>query len=103
MATYEEHEEIPREFRSFANRHGLEYRQRPSGIALYLGLGAAFLGLLFGTAPREPGDRALGLLMLGGGATLLVLSWVLHRRMRAREDELYRRYLRWKQERDEHG
>ncbi|GAB4104031.1 hypothetical protein GCM10028790_30500 [Micromonospora taraxaci] len=98
-----EHEEldIPPHLQTFAQRQHLEYRQTPPGIALYLGLGSALLGLLFSTAPKIPGDRALGYLMLGGGAVLLVVSRVLHRRMRRREEGLYREYLQWKERRGE--
>ncbi|SCF00367.1 hypothetical protein [Micromonospora chokoriensis] len=101
--TADEHEELdlPPRFQSFADRHHLEYRQRPPGITLYLGLGSTFLGFLFGVGPVEPGDRTLGYLMLGGGAVLLVASWALHRRMRRREEELYREYLQWKERQGE--
>ncbi|MFI6781836.1 hypothetical protein [Micromonospora sp. NPDC050276] len=93
--------DIPPRFQTFADRHHLEYRQTPPGIALYLGLGSVFLGLLLATAPKIPDDRILGYLMLGGGAVLLIASRVLHRRLRRREEELYRGYLQWKKGRDE--
>ncbi|MFF0314577.1 hypothetical protein ACFYPH_07975 [Micromonospora sp. NPDC005252] len=101
--TAEEYEEpdVPPRFQTFADRHHLEYRQTPPGIALYLGLGSTLLGLLFSTAPKIPDDRILGYLMLGGGGMLLVASRVLHQRMRRREEELYREFLRWKSERGE--
>ncbi|WP_130403049.1 hypothetical protein [Micromonospora violae] len=98
-----EYEEVdmPPQFQSVADRHHLEYRQTPPGIALYLGLGSTLLGVLFSVGPVQPGDRTLGFLMLGGGAVLLVASRVLHRRMRRRDEERYREYLQWKKGRCE--
>ncbi|WP_406071765.1 hypothetical protein [Micromonospora sp. NBC_01638] len=90
--------DVPPQFQTFADRHHLEYRQTPPGIALYLGLGSTFLGLLFSTAPKVPDDRILGYLLLGAGAVLLVASRVLHKRKRRREEELYREYLQWNKE-----
>ncbi|WP_433529226.1 hypothetical protein ACQPYA_23325 [Micromonospora sp. CA-263727] len=102
MATdkYEELD-IPPQFQTFAHRHHLEYRQTPPGITLYLGLAAAFLGLLFSTAPKVSEDRMTGYLMLGGGAVLLIASRVLHVRKRRREEELYHQYLEWKKQQEE--
>lgn len=102
MATdkYEELD-IPPEFQTYADRHHLEYRQTPPGIALYLGVGAVFLGLLFATAPKISSDRTIGYLMLGVGVVLLVASRVLHVRKRRNEEELYQRYLQWKAEQHE--
>ncbi|MDG4782865.1 hypothetical protein O7614_24690 [Micromonospora sp. WMMD961] len=88
--------DVPQRFQTFADRHHLEYRQTPPGIALYLGLGSTFLGFLLSVGPVQPGDRIVGHLMLGGGAVLLVVSRVLHRRKRRQEEELYRAYLRWR-------
>ncbi|MCZ7379294.1 hypothetical protein [Micromonospora sp. WMMC250] len=101
--TADEHEELdlPPRFQSFAERHHLEYRQTPPGVALYLGVGAVLLGFLLSVGPVQPGDRTLGQVLLGGGAVLLVASWVLHRRMRRREKELYREYLQWKEQQGE--
>ncbi|WP_422736110.1 hypothetical protein ACN263_21230 [Micromonospora sp. WMMD729] len=98
-----DHEElnIPPHLQTFAQRHHLDYRQTPPGIALYLGLGSALLGLLFSTAPKVSGDRALGYLMLGGGGVLLVVSRVLHRRARRREEQLYQEFQQWEMERGE--
>lgn len=99
--TADEHEELdlPPRFRTFAERHHLEYRQTPPGVALYLGVGSVLLGFLLSVGPVQPGDRTLGQVLLGGGAVLLVATWVLHRRMRRREEELYREYLQWKERR----
>ncbi|MFF5178361.1 hypothetical protein ACFY2Q_10090 [Micromonospora sp. NPDC000316] len=96
----DEYEEldIPPQFQTFADRHHLEYRQTPPGIALYLGLAAIFVGALFSAAPMVADDRIIGYLMLGGGAVLLVVARVLHKRKQRREDALYREYLQWKKE-----
>ncbi|MFD6567806.1 hypothetical protein [Micromonospora profundi] len=93
--------DIPPQFQTFADRHHLEYRQTPPGIALYLGVASTFVGLLLSTAPKVSDDRILGYLMLGGGAVLLVASRVLHVRVRRREAKLYREYLQWKNDRGE--
>ncbi|MEV6811238.1 hypothetical protein [Micromonospora sp. NPDC051296] len=102
MATdkYEELD-IPPQFQTFAQRNHVEYRQTPAGITLYLGLAAAFLGLLFSTAPKVSEDGLTGYLLLGGGAVLLIASRVLHLRKRRREEELYRQYLEWKKDQEE--
>ncbi|MEU8392357.1 hypothetical protein [Micromonospora sp. NPDC048842] len=102
MATEYEELNIPPEFQTYADRHHLEYRQTPPGIALYLGVGALFLGLLFSTAPMVSSDRTIGYGMLGLGVVLLIASRVLHVRKRRHEEELYDRYLRWKAQQSEH-
>ncbi|MFG1837788.1 hypothetical protein ACGFH8_05040 [Micromonospora sp. NPDC049175] len=93
--------DIPPQFQTLADRHRLEYRQSPPGIAFCLGLGSTLLGLLLSVGPVQPGDRILGYLMLGGAAVLLIAARVPHRRMRRREEELYREYLQWKKGRSE--
>ncbi|MEV7228830.1 hypothetical protein AB0M79_17665 [Polymorphospora sp. NPDC051019] len=97
---YEELEEVPDEFRTFAARHALEYRNTLPGIALYLGGAALFTGGLLVTTPE---DRRVGLWLILLGLVLLVAWIVLHRRKLRRERELHRRYLHWKRKQNEPG
>ncbi|MEV0606511.1 hypothetical protein AB0I61_09105 [Polymorphospora rubra] len=97
---YEELEEVPDEFRTFADRHALEYRNTLPGIALYLGVAALFGGGLLVTVPE---DRPAGLWLILLGLVLLAAWNLLHRRKRRREDELRRRYLHWKRKQNEPG